>query len=78
MVVDLAPYRILLDRLKSEISALRRARNQVAENYVHQEGYIKLLYSLRTGIQSDGVSMERDESISQRDRIIAVQTKKGR
>ena len=46
MVVDLAPYRILLDRLKSEISALRRARNQVAENYVHQEGYIKLLYSL--------------------------------
>ena len=46
MVVDLAPYRILLDRLKSEIIALRRARNQVAENYVHQEGYIKLLYSL--------------------------------
>ena len=46
MVVDLAPYRILLDRLKSEIIALRRARNQVAENYVHQERYIKLLYSL--------------------------------
>ena len=46
MVVDLAPYRILLDRLESEIIALRRARNQVAENYVHQEGYIKLLYSL--------------------------------
>ena len=46
MVVDLAPYRILLDRLKSEIIALKRARNQVADNYVHQEGYIKLLYSL--------------------------------
>ena len=46
MVVDLAPYRILLDRLKSEIIALRRARNLVAENYVHQERYLKLLYSL--------------------------------
>ena len=46
MVVDLAPYRVLLNRLKDEIIALRRARNQVAENYVHQKGYIKLLYSL--------------------------------
>ena len=38
MVVDLAPYRVLLNRLKDEIIALGRARNQVAENYVHQ-GY---------------------------------------
>ena len=46
MVVDLAPYRVLLNRLKDEIIALSKARNQVAENYEHQEGYIKLLYSL--------------------------------
>ena len=46
MVADLNPYKVLLNRLKDEIIALDRARNRVAENYVHQEGYIKLLYSL--------------------------------
>ena len=38
MVVDLGSYRVLLNRLKDEIIALGGARNQVEENYVHQEG----------------------------------------
>ena len=46
VVVDLAPCRVLSNRLKDEMVALGRARDRVAENYVHQEGYIKLLYSL--------------------------------
>ena len=46
MVVDLNPYKVLLNRLKDEIFALGRARNRMAGNYVHEEGYMKLLYSL--------------------------------
>ena len=46
MVVDLKSYKMLLNRLKDEIFVLGRARNRMAGNYVHEEGYIKLLYSL--------------------------------
>ena len=46
MVVDLKPYKVLLNRLKDEIFALGRARNRMTGNYVHEEVYMKLLYSL--------------------------------
>ena len=46
MAVNLKPYKVLLNRLKDEIFALGRARTRMAEKYEHEEGYIKLLYSL--------------------------------